>query len=327
MYARHEFISSLDGPYALTESARAFNTAFGVSSSYLNGGDVFSEYRMRDAMSGREAQAAVGLRHRWSVADGVRLSTGIERLHAIASADQAATATTLGLEYTRHPRLKGSGRFEWRRDPVADGWLSTIGVAHKLSRDWTMLSKHYYQRIVPREALAQVQDRFSVGAAYRDSARNRVNLVSRYEFRYEDALGGRLATRSDRQVHVVSTHADTHPARAWTVSGQYAAKWVDDRVDPHASDFQAQLVSGRLVYDLTSRFDVGALTSVLWSPGAAARRAVGIELGMLLHDNLWLSLGYNLTGFRDRDLATEESTTRGGFIRLRMKFDEGWFTR
>ena len=79
LYARHEFISSLDGPYALTEGQRSYNTVFGVASSYMKDGDLFSEYRLADAISGREAEAAIGLRNQWTLAEGVRLSTGFER--------------------------------------------------------------------------------------------------------------------------------------------------------------------------------------------------------------------------------------------------------
>ena len=37
LYARHEFISSLDGPYALTEGQRSYNTVFGVASTLYEG--------------------------------------------------------------------------------------------------------------------------------------------------------------------------------------------------------------------------------------------------------------------------------------------------
>ena len=323
LYARHEFISSLEGPYALNSRQRSYSTVFGLSSSYLKSGEVFNEYRMRDAIAGREAVAAIGLRNLWTPAEGVRLSTGLERLHAIAGSDQTATAASLGMEYTRNPRLKGAGRIEWRRDGAADSWLSTIGLGHKMSRSWTLLGKNYYERMSPRtSAPDHVQDRLSVGAAYRDTDTNRVNLLSRYEFRFEDTLGLLQGADTRRKVHIVSTHADWHPARAWQLSGQYAAKKVDDRTDPAASQFLAHLWSGRAGYDLTKRWDLGALASLMWSPDGGRRYALGGEAGYLLRDNLWLSAGYNATGFSDRDMVASNSTSKGLFVRLRMKLDE-----
>ena len=149
LYGRHEFISSLDGPYALTEGQRSYNTVFGVASSYMKDGDVFSEYRLADAISGREAEAAIGLRNQWTIAKGVRLHTGFERLHAIAGLEREATAASVGLEYLASARFKSTARLEWRNDSSSDSWLSTAGFAQKLSRNWTMLARNYYQLTVP----------------------------------------------------------------------------------------------------------------------------------------------------------------------------------
>ena len=49
---------------------------------------------------------------------------------------------------------------------------------------------------------------------------------------------------------------------------------------------------------------------------------MGGEVGFQLQKNLWLSAGYNVTGFADADLVSSNFTTRGFFIRLRVKFDE-----
>ena len=232
LYGRHEFITSLDGPYTLTEGQRSYNTVFGVASSYMKDGDAFSEYRLGDAISGREAEAAIGLRNQWTVAKGVRLHTGFERLHAIAGVEREATAASVGLEYLASERFKSTARLEWRNDSSSDSWLSTAGFAQKLSRSWTILARNYYQLTVPEGAPNQMQDRFSIGAAYRDTTKNRFNLLTRYELRVEDTPGlFARAAPTNRRVQVVSTHADVHPLRAWTFSGQHAAKFVDDRTE------------------------------------------------------------------------------------------------
>jgi hypothetical protein len=167
LYARHEFISSLDGPYALADGQRSYNTVFGVASTYMKDGDLFSEYRLGDAISGREAEAAIGLRNQWTLAKGVRLSTGLERVQSIAGVSREASAVSAGLEYTASTRFKGTGRIEWRQDPSSDSWLSTVGVAQRLSRDWTDAGENYYQLTVPVGAPNLVQDRFLDRRGYR----------------------------------------------------------------------------------------------------------------------------------------------------------------
>ena len=60
----------------------------------------------------------------------------------------------------------------------------------------------------------------------------------------------------------------------------------------------------------------------------AQQRALGVEAGYLLAQNLWLSAGVNVSGFvGDADLSGYEYTLRGIYLRLRFKFDETLFKR
>jgi hypothetical protein len=52
--------------------------------------------------------------------------------------------------------------------------------------------------------------------------------------------------------------------------------------------------------------------------------ALGMEAGYRVIKNTWLSAGYNIRGFSAGDL-TSDYTNRGIYLRLRLKFDEGWF--
>ncbi len=82
----------------------------------------------------------------------------------------------------------------------------------------------------------------------------------------------------------------------------------------------------RVAYDITERWDLGALAAVQLGQRGARQQALGIEAGYLLQQNLWLSAGFNLSGFRgDADLTGYEYTRRGAYLRLRFKFDETLF--
>ncbi|RYY72630.1 MAG: hypothetical protein EOP03_00115, partial [Proteobacteria bacterium] len=111
LYARHEFISSLDGRYALNSNQEQQNTLFGIDTSYSPSGHLFSEYRMRGALTGREGQAAFGIRDGWQVAEGIKVNGGFERTKSMGDSQTLAgndtTAITGGVEYTRSENLKG----------------------------------------------------------------------------------------------------------------------------------------------------------------------------------------------------------------------------
>ena len=91
----------------------------------------------------------------------------------------------------------------------------------------------------------------------------------------------------------------------------------------HSSWQTTERAGARVTWEFAPRWDVGLAASGLFGERLAARQyAVGIEVGYLLATNLWVSAGYNLTGFSDEDLAAGEYTQRGAYVRLRYKFDE-----
>ena len=86
-------------------------------------------------------------------------------------------------------------------------------------------------------------------------------------------------------------------------------------------------MSGRIVYDLTENWDLGLMAAAQFGQRGARQTALGIGVGYQLQQNLWLSVGYNRTGFAaDRDLVGYEYTRSGAYIRLRFKFDEDLFS-
>jgi len=52
------------------------------------------------------------------------------------------------------------------------------------------------------------------------------------------------------------------------------------------------------------------------------RYGVGGELGRRVINNLRVAAGYNLFGFRDKDLRETDYTLQGAYLRLDFKFDE-----
>lgn len=351
LYGRYERQTGLTSAYGITTTDREADAlVFGVDTSYVRDTQVFSEYRMRDAISGRDVQAASGIRNNWDIAEGVRLNTSAEHVKVYDGNTGDATGLSIGLDYSANPLWRGAARLEHRisgdvarteTDEAFDTTLAQFMVARKLSRDWTLLGRNYLLFTDYAARGDVLQNRFQLGVAYRDTDTNRVNALARYEYKLErDESGLTLVdgqavdgTSQDirTRAHIVSTHADWHPARAWWMTGRVAGKWQQDRfayadggrVD---SRFHAVLVSGRIVYDITEHWDIGVLGATFRGQQGSNQYGYGLEVGRLLRQNLWLSAGYNGSGFEgDRDLSGYEYTQRGFFLRLRFKFDEDLF--
>ncbi|MEM7768391.1 MAG: hypothetical protein AAF253_13035 [Pseudomonadota bacterium] len=50
--------------------------------------------------------------------------------------------------------------------------------------------------------------------------------------------------------------------------------------------------------------------------------SIGPSIGFSPKENIWASVGYNVTGFRDEDFQAAEYTREGLYLKFRLKFDE-----
>lgn len=323
LYARHELISSLSGAFGLSELSEEQNTTvFGLDYDYLENGNVFSEYRVQNAIDGPSAQAAMGLRNGWALQPGLRLTTQFERVHPLDGLSLENTAIALGIQYTANPLWKGGTRLEWRESDSENSLLHTLSYVRRLSSDWSFLGKNTVSLIERRsdDSGDLLRNRLRLGLAWRQTEINRWSWLGRYESRYDrDEQQGER-----RHAHVLSSHVNYQPHRQWVLSGRYAFKQVSDDNGDIRNDFTGHLLSGRVLYDLTERWDLGFTASRLFDAGSA-QHGYGAEAGYLLAKNLWVSAGYNFAGYYDRDFEDVDYTQQGPYLRLRFKFDENNF--
>ena len=294
----------------------------------MKGGHLFNEYRVRDAVSGREAEAAIGLRNLWPVAPGLTLNTNFERVHSVGgSAGNESTAGAFGVEYTANPLWKGTGRLELRYGTQADSLLHTVGLGFKLNKDWTMLSKNIISLTKNKGTAIGEKwlERLQFGIAYRDTDHDVWNGLARIEHRVErDTTQANQETR--RNIELFSTHLNYQPRSDLVFSGRFAARWLKDFSNGSNDKSNAQLLSVRGTYDINNHWDVSAYASTMFSQGAAGcKNAFGVEVGYMLTANLWLSAGYNIFGFKGEELSGSDYTNQGAFLRMRFKFDEDLF--
>jgi hypothetical protein len=333
-YFRHEFVSSITGPYGLNAKERQNTSVFGVDTEYMRDGRLFTEYRVRDALSGGDAEAAIGLRNTWTIAEGLKLGTSVERVHALSGTGQNENnALAFGIEYTANPLWKGSTRIELRDAPTTQSLLHTVGVAARVAKDWTLLARNTLsvQRNKADEAASaaganadgeHVLERAQAGLAWRDTERNDKDLLARVEHKSEkDTTVAGIELK--RSTEIVSLNASWQPRRPFLVSGRYAAKRTTERSLGLTSKYRAQLVGARATWEFAPRWDLGLTTSALFGDSASTRQyGIGLEIGYLVTTNLWVSAGYNFFGYKDEDLASGEYSTKGPYVRLRYKFDE-----
>lgn len=343
LYAHGMQATGLGGEYGLAGSGKQNAVVVGIEDQYSRSSQVFSEYRLRDAINGEESEAAIGLRSQWPVAPGVRLSTSAERVTVFSGpASNTATALGAGVTYTGSNLWKGSARLEWRNALDAQSWLSTLAAARRVSDDWTLLARNYWYLQDGTSVGFNRQDRLQLGLAWRQTGSNVWNALAQYQLKDQyrrtavtgqttpDLLTGlgsgayTLGANEDSLAHIVSTDLDYHPTRAAWYGAKVAAEWRRDLIEGSSQTTDAELLQARAIYDVTARWDVGVIGNTLRTNGAW-RNGISVEVGRIVVTNLWLSLGVNLTELNNRDLAQDYSS-RGIYLKMRFKFDQNLLT-
>jgi hypothetical protein len=146
-------------------------------------------------------------------------------------------------------------------------------------------------------------------------------VLSRTDYIQEEsnATGG---IRSRRLV--TNNNVNYQFNRRTQIAFQYGAKYVFDSFDNASVAGFTDLYGGEVRYDLGSSFDIGAHASLLHSWQSQVYTAsYGASVGFSPVRNMWLGVGYNLAGFRDRDFTSANATAKGWYLYLRMKADQG----
>jgi hypothetical protein len=290
----------------------------------------FSEMRMREGMNAQDLESVTGIQRGFTLSDRMEATVMAERLEILSGSSRNATALGAGLGFG--DRLwQGDARVEWRRldadpsaaiDNTADSLMSTVSFARKVGGNWTGLVRNYVLLTDDdsRDG-SQLQNRFQIGAAYRPLGTNNFDMLLRYENKVE--RNSELTSEEKRQVDILSASFNLHPSRRIWVSGRIAAKDVNETLVDVEDDYRAWLFASRIIFDIGSNLDVSAMAGVMVSPNDDVRdEAFGLEVGYLIKENLWLSIGHNFVGFYDRDLSGRDQTQSGWYLRMRMKFDE-----
>lgn len=322
LYLRHDFTNSLGGAYSLNADVSRYTTVAGVNTVLPGDTQLFNEYRMGDAIDGRTAEAAIGLRRTLRLPAGLNVTASLQRIKPIAGPQaEDSSAVALGAEYTAAADWKASGQVQWQTSTASSSWLLSGAVVNKLDRDVTLLNRFLYSDQASNGASGGNRKIVTAqsGVAVRPNGSDDVNALARIEYKREQDTT--VVQGTDQSAWILSTHLSMQPQRHWLVNARYAARLARDRSNGLESRSFTQLLGGRVTWDVTERWDVGLQAYSMWGDGTR-ETAVGLEVGYLAWENLWVSVGYNFIGFSARDLAGDATTTKGAYVRLRYKFDE-----
>ncbi len=298
-------------------------TLFGVESKVIKNTVAFNEYRLVDGSDGSRNQQVIGLRNKFLLAEHLTGNLSVEHMSTLSGeakeSEPDAFALAMGMEYLPQDDFKITGRFEHRNElsgAGVDSYLGELGLLLKINPSYSLLVKERYFYENSGNMGTHATSRTMVGLAWRPLCDDRFNGLAKIEYKVDD--DETIDPDYKTTAFILSTEGVYQLNSRLQLSGKYAGKLSRDNDYSSYTD----LVSARIIYDVTDRIDLGAEYRLLTSHKLNSTLQGGnLEIGYRVVKNLWMSLGYSLDDF-DADLIGDDYQGKGPYIKLRFKFGE-----
>lgn len=326
VYAEHEMTQG--------ENQDFQTSRVGLKVAPWSGAEIGTSVGQQLNENGERLFANLGLYQTWRINDRWRVDGGLDRTQTVsgepgtpfdpdvptaAGAEEDFTALSLGAGY-RAVHWSWTGRMEGRTADSQDKWGLITGIAGEVRKG---LGLSAGIQLFDTQSEADTDSRegdLRLSLAYRP-VNTRWIVLDRLDYIFETQKDADQETETRRIVN--NLNANYKPGRRVQLALQYGAKYVFSTIDENSYTGYTDLTGLEVRYDLTPKWDLGLQASVLhvWKTGQLDYRS-GLSLGYALMKNMWISLGYNFTGFEDEDFSAAEYTAQGPYMRFRFKFDQ-----
>lgn len=306
----------------------------GLKASPWSGAEMQSTMVQQGSEEGQRVFATTGLKQTWQIDAAWSVDAGLDRSQTLrhpgsAPVNGAAppasggaedfTAISLGAN-RKSEKWTLSNRIEYRTGDSEDKIGLYSGVEGEIRRGLSLSSRLQFFDSQRSGGIRSFDGNLRLGGAYRP-VQSRWILLDRLDYLFDHAESPTTNISNWRLVN--NLNANFRPNRQTQISLQYGVKYVHEQIDGQDYKSYTDLpgIEGR--YDLSRKWDIGLRGSILhsWSSNQFDYSA-GPSVGYQVMKNAWLSFGYNLTGFQDRDFSAADFTAQGPFIKFRFKFDQ-----
>jgi hypothetical protein len=283
-----------------------------------NGERVFSNFGLIQAWRINEKLSVdIGLDHGRLVQDPGNIRFNPNEPPTSGNLD-GFTALSLGGSY-REKSWSSSSKIEFRKAESEDkyGIIANIFGEPRSGLGLLLSARLYDARAVSGVNRNNGDIQFSL--AYRP-AQTGWMVFNRLNFIFDRQSGGEFNSDNWRLVDNLSVNHRL--GRKTRISFQYGAKYLRENIDSFRFSDYIDLIGHESRYDITSKWDIGVRLSLLHSWNLKQYDySNGISTGYNVFKNAWLSVGYNLTGFEDKDFAAGSYSAKGPYLQFRLKVD------
>ena len=243
------------------------------------------------------------------------------------------TAVTAGATYRSGP-WSVTGRAEYRAGDQGDRYGVTAAALRQIGDGEAVGGVlNWFTARGPAGAETRTAN-LQLSWAHRPAA-SRWSWLEKFELR-EDRVTGAVAGRPGpigipseitgdaRSLRAVNSLSVNYTAgRGSEISVFWGSKYVSERFGDQDVAGWSNTVGADFRFDLSDTIDVGVAGTVRAGiDGRAFAWSAGPSLGFTPFENGWMSVGWNLAGFHDRDFEEARYTRSGPYVTMRLKFDQ-----
>lgn len=152
-------------------------------------------------------------------------------------------------------------------------------------------------------------------------AGSRWSFLNRTDLIFEDTILTDQTQESRRLVN--NFNANRRMSENSQLALQYAFKYVRSTFDLLDVSGYTDLIGADFRNGFGERWDAGIHTSIYHSyRSKVVDYGFGLDVGLNVADNLWVTLGYNVHGFHDEDFASARYTAQGPYLQISIKADQ-----
>ncbi len=315
------------------EDTSASATRAGLKATPWRGASASGTVERNTDENGERVYATTGLRQTWQVSDRWSVSAGVEAASVLgestseplledappASTAEDYAAVSLGAGYTV-ALWDFDLRLEARSADTSDKWGLISGLSGEPGEGIGVATSLKYFRTEASGGVEEKETEASLGLVYRP-LESTWFFLDRLRYALDEERGAALDITMLKLVN--NFNANYRPDDQIQASFQLGTKYVKDTMGGRVYSGWTHLFGSEVRYDLNPRWDVGGAASVLTALDAGTTHyRLGASLGYGLARNMWLSFGYNLTGFEDTDFSQGDFTAQGPYVKFRLKFDQ-----
>ncbi len=313
-------------------------TRIGVRSAPWRRAQLQSSLNQQATEYGPRVFANVGLTQGWQLNERWGFDAGIDQSKTVSEAGVVPfnenvplssgamsgdfVATFLGALY-RSDLWTFTSRLEHRDSDAEDRWIASGGFYREpIAGHAFSLATQWFDNAFSNGSDATAAD-VQLAWAYRPATSAWI-VLNRLDLKHEarsDSLGEFESAR------VINNLNSSWQLDVRTQLGvQFGTRYVRSTFDGERYSGLSTLYGLDMRRDLSDRFDVGIHGTMLSSlQSNVSDRALGVDFGITVARNTWVSIGYNFTGFEDDDFEASRYTAQGPFIKFRMKADQDTF--